>query len=349
MTPTPQNKLPKLLYSTGSVTEPAYSDSRSGVVGNFHHTLGALVVEKDGPRFHVRNVSADHSGGFYDLNKYYSKDGVEDCGSVPALVTGDEHAIFADPSCKAATYLNDDSIVNTLRPEKIVRHDVFDAYTVSHHNRKDPVIQYGNHKFGVYKVEDELNLTIKHLEETTPEWAENLIVASNHHDHLTRWLKEVHVPATEPWNMDVWLELWGIIKESAAFKESGVACGDLFAKWSERRLKVPTKFLPVDSEEEIAGVVVGFHGHNGANGSRGSISQFAKIGAKTVIGHGHSPGILHGSFQVGTSSQLRLGYNAGPSSWAHAHCVIYPNGKRQIVFIVDGHWRLVDKKSKKNN
>jgi hypothetical protein len=77
----------------------------------------------------------------------------------------------------------------------------------------------------------------------------------------------------------------------------------------------------------------------GTNGSRGSINQYAKIGAKTVIGHSHSPGIRHGAFQTGTSSTLRMDYTRGPSSWAHCHCVIYPNGKRQLIFVIDGYWR----------
>jgi hypothetical protein len=64
-----------------------------------------------------------------------------------------------------------------------------------------------------------------------------------------------------------------------------------------------------------------------------------RIGARTVIGHSHSPGIEEGCYQTGTSSMLRMGYNSGPSSWLHAHCIIYPNGKRSLAVVVDGKWR----------
>lgn len=341
MVPTPQHHVPKVIYTTGSCSEPSYSDSRAGIRGEFHHSLGALVVELDGSRFHTRIVNADQDRGFYDLKHYYSPNGVEDCDSVLAIITGDEHAMFNDKKNRAATYTNKDSIVNTLRPEKIIRHDVFDGYSISHHNRKDPVIQYSKHKHGHHLVADELNLTAKHIDSTTPDFAENLIVSSNHHDHLIRWLKEVH-PLQEPWNVDTWLELWSLLKGTVEFRENGVIHADPFALWMQSRLKKPVKFIPRDAEMSIAGILIGFHGDQGANGSRGSLNQYAKLGAKTVIGHSHTPGIRHGCYQVGTSSTLRLDYTQGPSSWAHCHCIIYPNGKRQLLFVIDGYWRRSD-------
>lgn len=336
--PTPQHHLPKLLYTTGSCSVPKYSETKAGIKGEFHHIVGALIVEKDGSRFHCRNVSADEDGGFYDLNYYYGPNKVEKSNRVLAVVTGDEHAMFNDSKNRAATYTNKNSIVNTLKPEKIVRHDVFDAYSISHHNRNDPVIQYSKHKNGHHLVKGELELTVDHIDKTTPGFAENLIVASNHHEHLLRWLKESH-PAQEPWNADVWLEIWGLLKETISFKERGVVYDDPFAIWMASRLKSNTKFLARDAEDSIGGTMIGFHGDQGSNGSRGSINQYAKFGAKTVIGHSHSPGIRHGAFQVGTSSTLRMDYTHGPSSWAHCHCVIYPNGKRQLIFVIDGYWR----------
>lgn len=336
--PTPQHHLPKALWTTGSCSVPRYSNSKAGIKGEFHHNIGALVVEKDGTRFHCRTVAADDDGGFYDLNNYYGPSKVEKNARVLALVTGDEHVMFTDSKNKAATYTNKDSIVKTLKPEKIVRHDVFDGYSISHHNRWDPIQQYSKHKHGHHLVEAELALTVKHIDETTPKYSENIIVASNHHDHLLRWLKESH-PAEEPWNADAWLEIWGLLKETIEFKERGVVYKDPFALWMESRLKSKTKFLDRDAEDSIGGIMIGFHGDQGSNGSRGSINQFARFGVKTVIGHSHSPGIRHGAFQTGTSSTLRLDYTSGPSSWAHCHCVIYPNGKRQLIFVIDGHWR----------
>jgi hypothetical protein len=88
----------------------------------------------------------------------------------------------------------------------------------------------------------------------------------------------------------------------------------------------------------IEGIEIGYHGDRGPNGARGSRNAFSKIGVKTVIGHSHSPGIRDGAYQTGTSSRLKLEYNSGPS-WLHTHCVIYPNGKRSLINIIDGKWR----------
>ena len=339
MVATPQKKLPKLMYTTGSVSKPYYSDSRAGVKGEFHHGMGAVVVELDGPRFHARAVVADRAGGFYDLNKYYGPKGVKKSKATLALITGDEHAMFNDKRCRGATYDNKDSIVNTLKPAKIVRHDIFDGYSVSHWNRTDPVIQFSKHKEGHHKLEEELKTTLKFLEETTPKWAENLIVSSNHDDFLIRWMKSVNAPIQEPWNARLWHELWGVVLDSVEFKEHGVSHVDPFASWIKKHVNVPCTFLGSDSDYRVADVAVGLHGDKGTNGSRGTINQFAKLGVKTVIGHSHTPGIKHGCYQVGTSSTLKLDYTKGPSSWAHCHAVIYPNGKRQLIFVVNGHWK----------
>ena len=81
------------------------------------------------------------------------------------------------------------------------------------------------------------------------------------------------------------------------------------------------------------------HGHLGANGARGGANGFAKMGRKANVGHSHSAGIHDGIYTAGTSSDLDLRYNSGPSSWSHSHIVTYPNGKRAIITIWKGRWR----------
>jgi hypothetical protein len=334
---------PKALWTTGSVTEASYSDTKAGIKGDFHHTNGTLVVELDGDYFHVRNLTGDSNWGFYDFDKgslrYYHPKGSRRGKNALGLVTGDEHAMFADESVKKATYTDPGSIVKVARPEKIVRHDVLDFYASSHHRKKDPVHHYALHKYGIQKVEDELQLTIDYIDETTPDWAESIIVASNHHEHLLRWMKEICPLVSEPWNVDVWIELWADLKETIAFGESGVSYGDPFARWAEKRLKKKARFLRRDDEELIGEIAVNNHGDAGTNGSRGSINQFSKVGVRTIIGHGHSPGIRHGCFQTGTSDYLKRDYRRGPSSNMHAHVLIHANGKRQMIFIINGRYR----------
>jgi hypothetical protein len=52
----------------GAITKSNYTDSKSGKVGDFHHTLGSIVEIKDDETFFVRQVTADDkSGDFSDL------------------------------------------------------------------------------------------------------------------------------------------------------------------------------------------------------------------------------------------------------------------------------------------
>ena len=92
---------------------------------------------------------------------------------------------------------------------------------------------------------------------------------------------------------------------------------------------------------DIKGIKVDMHGHLGPNGSRGgTVRTFAKLGVKTITGHSHGPGIMDGAYRVGTSSVYDPEYVAGPSSWLQTHGVIYANGKRSLLNIINGEYKI---------
>jgi hypothetical protein len=103
--------------------------------------------------------------------------------------------------------------------------------------------------------------------------------------------------------------------------------------------KENTIFLARDKSNVICGIETGFHGDIGSNGSRGSLSSFSKIGPKVIIAHSHTPGIREGAYQVGVSAMLDLEYQSGPSSWMHTHCIVYPDGTRTLIHIIDGQYK----------
>jgi hypothetical protein len=335
--PTPQNELPKILHTTGSCSVKNYSKSKAGVKGEFHHTLAGVVVEKKGKKFHMRAVIWDGEC-FHDLDKKYTKDGVERNQQIDALITGDEHALFNSPEVKQATYLADDCIAKVLKPKVVVRHDVFDGYSISHHHRLNPVTQYIKWREGVNTVEDELQATVNFIDETTPKGAENIIIASNHNEHLYRWLREVDWKI-EPWNAKIYHWFWYHMLEAATFDSSGAHTFDPFAFWAALKVKTPCKFLGRDETYTVQSIELSLHGDLGPNGSRGSAVNLNKIGIRSVIGHTHAPRIEKGVVQVGTSTGLKLEYTSGPSSWLNTHCIIFPNGKRQLINIIEGEWR----------
>ena len=103
--------------------------------------------------------------------------------------------------------------------------------------------------------------------------------------------------------------------------------------------------LRTDESFTVKGVELGMHGHRGPNGARGTLKSFSSIGVKSVTGHSHTPGIEGGAYQTGTSTNLRLEYTQGPSSWLHSHVVIYANGKRSHINIIDGDFQTRAKHS----
>lgn len=342
--PTLQHLLPKILHTTGSTSlDNNYSRSDRGARAKFHHSLGAVIIEKEGPRFHLRVVVGDRSGAFYDMGRRYHADGVGKFERAEALVCGDSHSWFHDPHVREATYDADDSITQTLRPKVRVLHDVLDAYSVNPWHRRDPVIQYAKHQSGHNDVRAELEATLRFIEETTPKDCKNVVVASNHHDFLYRWLRDMD-PKHDPRNAIVYHELMLACLRQAEVTEHGVEQFDPFAEWARERIKVPTEFLSRWDSLLIKAIEVALHGDAGSGGFRGSAAGFSKIGAKSVIAHAHSPRIVRGCYQVGCSQVLPEEYQRGPTSALHTHCVIWPNGKRQLLNVIvsgssGGHWR----------
>ena len=333
---------PAILHTTGAVSNPEYTNTKVGEKALFNHSYSAVLVEIDSDNdFHIRVLNSDDDGSFFDLGYKYFDDGSVYFERPTALVTGDEHAIFACPDVEAATYSNEDSIVRTLRPKYVVRHDLLDCASVSHHTRKDAIKNVAKSMFGTNKIEDELNSTVEYLLRTTllpGQNFENIVVSSNHNDHLTRWFSEIDIK-TEPQNAIFYHKYMYKILDS--MKETSTGCEHInpFEQFC-KDVGVPrTRFLNRDESFAVADVELGVHSDKGTNGSRGSINQFANLPSKYVIGHSHTPGIVFGAYQTGTSSRLKLDYTSGLSSWMNCHCLVYASGKRQLINIINGKWK----------
>lgn len=336
---------PKVLITTGAITEANYSDSKSGFKGEFHHSVAALVVEVTDTEFHVRHIHYKN-GGFYDLDGFYSSDGSATFNNrIAALVTGDTHAMFLDTQVENATYSSEDSICKTLRPEMKIFHDLTDFYSRNHWHRNNDLINYAKHHFALDNVERELQISADLLDRYNDPESINVIVKSNHDEAFDRWLRESD-PQTDPENAKFYYYMKYNQLKNLKKVGNGYETIDPFEFWcsnpeSYRGLKCfdNTVFLKRDQSLKVEGVELSFHGDKGANGARGSLKGFAKVAEKCIIGHGHSPGIYEGAYMVGTSSQLKLEYNSGPSSWMHTHAIVYTDGTRTLINIRNGKWR----------
>lgn len=330
---------PIILSTTGSLSKDGYySESKAGFKANFNHTCSALVVEID--RYtglhHIRQLVADSSGAFFDIHGYYSGSKIVRNIASSALVLGDEHALFSSPEVYEATF-GSGGIVDTVKPRNLVRHDVLDCHTISHHHSKKPMKKFLKMVQGYDSIEDELFLTAKYLIDTTRRGQKSIVVNSNHHDHLARWLEEGD-PKIDPTNAVIYHQLMYLMLNHIRQNEEEA---NAFELWFKTHYP-DTDDIIFDSPKEpiyIEGINVSMHGDLGPNGSRGSRKNLSRMPDKSVIGHSHSPGIEKGCWQVGTSSVLNLDYAKGPTTWMNTHCIIYPNGKRQLINIIGGEWR----------
>lgn len=334
----PTGRMAKLLSTTGAVTRRNATDTKAGRVADFHYFLGAVVVELEGKRFHLRQLNAHRkTGEFVDLDKHWTARGARRAPPAAALVLGDAHVGSVDPQVDLATF-GAGGIVPTLNPRVLVWHDLLDGMAVNPHERADPFLAVAR-RGQADDVRAEVERAVRWAVDRTHGRA-SVVVPANHDSFLRRWLAATDW-RTDPTNAAFYLETALASVRSARMTPGGPAYDDPFAHWVERcRGKADIRCLSRGESYAVHGIEVGAHGHEGPNGSRGSLRNLSRLGSKIITGHSHTPGIEGGHYQAGTSTLLRLGYNAGgPSSWLHAHVVVYATGARAMLIIVDGHWR----------
>ncbi len=335
--PTPQSKMAKMLTTTGACTVENYTDSRSGKIGEFHHSLSALVVERvNGKEFHLRQLHYDsRSKSVTDLCTRWTAKGAEPAPRPLALIMGDTHVDSIDPKVERATFAPLGGMVEVLRPLHLVYHDLLDAYSCNPHHFGNPFNKLAKLRAGADNVRAEVDRAVEFVSRRRGPHTSN-IVGSNHNDMLRRWVVSGDWKQ-EPVNAEFYLETALAMVRDTKMTAHGTEYPDPFIYWL--RVANLSGVRPVEGSFMLGGVELGMHGDQGPNGSRGSIGNHRRIGVKSVIGHSHTPGIDEGCYQVGTSTLLRLEYTHGPSSWMNCHCLLNADGKRQLIFIINGKWR----------
>lgn len=337
--PTPQSRFPKLMTTTGAVTVKNYTDSKAGKLGEFHHTLGAALVEVQGSKFHLRQLNAGKDGGFFDLDTFYGPDMATSGHAIEALTMGDTHVDFICPQVKRATF-DRGGIIDTLKPKHLVWHDLLDGHAVNPHHYGNPFHAIAKNRGDRRNAEAELRRACAFVDAHTPEQVLSVIVSSNHDDFLGRWIVATDW-RTDAENAQFYLETALEMVRRTKLSPGGTEYPNAFQMWAQRLLQGDRfKILNNDESYLIAGIENGMHGHRGPNGARGSIKNLRRIGVRSNIGHAHAPGIDEGCYQGGTSTLLQLEYTGGPSSWLNTHILTYKNSKRSLINIIDGEYRI---------
>lgn len=326
MIPVLEGNRPKMMVTTGAVTNKNYTDSKAGKKGEFHHTFGFVVVEiNDKSSFYLRQVTADgKSGSFSDLYYRVENESVTKIDEIEGIVLGDLHAGHHDEEVIESTL----QLMNSLKPNHVVLHDVFDGDSISHHQMKDPFLQYGKEVHGLNDLSSEIGVMMNLLERFE-KFKNIVIVRSNHDDFLDRWLKN------EDWkkqptfkNAPLYMEL-----SSKLLKQYALDMNDVKGVIPELINERFPNFITLgrSSSYKIKDFEVGHHGDLGTSGTRGSLLNFRRLNTKLIVGHYHSPGRKDGALAVGTSTHLRVGYNKGASSWLQSHIIIHSDGRAQHI------------------
>lgn len=308
---------PKIMFTTGTLSKPNFSNSKIGKISEFHSTYGALIIEKDGPEFYARQITAKNDGSFNDLYFNVNNDVVTRNKNIPAIIKGDLHYPFYDKNVYKESF---DKLIPKIKPAKVFIHDLVDFKSINHHEANDYVQVFRNFKEGVGLLESEIEGAmnfldkIKHL---------NLYIINSNHD---RFLENFII------NTDIRKASVNTLKylEYAKIMLDGKAPKGVLAYLIEERFP-NIKCLGRDESHLVKDIEVGCHGSDGIGGSKGSAIQFKSLNIKIITGHGHNVSRYDGSVQVGCNCLKRLGYNHSASSWVHSDVIIHNDGKIQTI------------------
>lgn len=314
----PGKERPKEMMTTGSINRAKYSKTNDGGKADFHHTIYAVFVTVVRGQMHFIQLGWDGTGFCYG-NEYWTENGLDSTSAVANIVHGDSHCLHEIAQISRAKL----RIKAILAPEYQIWHDLHDGARGSHHEtlreRAERLMK------GQWSIAEEVRMSIDYINKMGHD-TKNLIVGSNHHDHLDKWV-ENYKPKQDPANAV--FHGWLVSRMYGTDRNALQTC---FDEWG---CETHYEFISRDEAYLINGVDVSQHGDKGVNGARGSLVGFAKTSYKVVIGHSHSHGIEKSAWQVGTSTDL-MDYRQGYGTWNLTDCAIYENGKRALITYIGG-------------
>ncbi len=333
------SSFPQALMTPGAITMPSYGgdrymSERISYIAENDHVFGGIIIEvQNNKTFHFRQVQAAKDGSFIDLKKKYHKNGK--VSEVEAdLVLGDWHSGETDPVVSKVTQ----QICDELGIRNLYVHDLFNGTSVCHHEDGNLVKLSRKAVYNELSIEKELKLVGSELNKLSS-WVNGnvYIVKSNHDEWLDRYLEDSAF-VDDPDNYYISCDLVRKQIEGKDPLKYGVnVYGDLKLDVTNRIIWFSRDY---DGEgSKVSGVYLAAHGDIGINNSKGSLLSIEKGFGDCIVGHTHSGAIMRGVWRVGTST-AKQSYQRGPSNHTNTHCLIYPNGARQLINIIRGYWRI---------
>jgi len=317
--------LPRMVHTTGVCTDPTYLHNRVGLLAAQGHRLGAVVVELDGNRFHLRQLQADTDGSIVDLGMRYGADGSIAEQHAETFTLGDIHAGQHDESALSVW----EEVAKFTKPRQLFVHDLFNGLSINHHMQHNMLekVKIPSH---LNTLEKELKVTADILGRISG-WVPGShmnVVSSNHNDWVCAYLTE------NKWTHD--RENYRVAHRMVGHVLAGV--NPLAAEMDP---DYRCRWLSRDEDKVLCGIQHANHGDKGPNGAKGSYGNLEQAYGAGNYGHVHTPGILRETWFVGTSSILKQGWNSGASGWLHTSILTYPSvsgglGLRQMVTSLEG-------------
>lgn len=363
---------PKAIMTSGAVTHPNYNvdnigqQDRTGELAANAHTYAAIVVEFSAKKtFHFRQLLANKEGEFYDINPkhggaiFVTAKGIEERqGDVVAAYLGDLHWGVTHPDVLNITFGNS-GMLQTLRPDHVITSDAFDGDSVSHWDKNQAQRRAHKARLSYDSLKAELDGLVKGfrwMKDQLP-GATHHTIASNHNEFLLRWLESMDWTHDDV-NLAMGAELFSMLQKE--LEERDPALHDMapvdpvnlwlnkhapFVVTHDRR----SKLLLPEGIDAMDRIMCSLHGDIGPKGRRAGIKSFYKWNQRIIIGHAHSAMISGPVWRVGTMTHLMEHYvNSPGSDWTHTHCLIYKNGQRQLINIMNGTWHGQTKRRPKS-
>ena len=309
----------KMMFTTGAVTKINFTDSKAGKKGEFHFSFGFVIVEiKNKDVFFIRQVSANNDGGFTDLIHRVNNKQVTKINKIEYYNVGDRH----NGVHSLLVEKQQEKLLNYFKPKHTIVHDITDGYSVNAHIEKDPIAKYQQYIEGKNLIKQEIDNLFRWVDR----WLKyNLVcISSNHQDWFDRYVRY------QDWKKDIANAMEYI--EFSKILLSGKAPNGIIAYLLTKKYGNKIKIVGRNDSFKI-NKISHHHGDLGINGAKGSPLSFKKLSSKQDIGHGHTPFVEEGVYGLGTSTELRLGYNLGASNWKHADIICHKDSKRQhIIF-----------------
>jgi hypothetical protein len=330
MVPTSNVKIPRAVMTTGCITEPFYTHhryvrNRMAYFAGETHEIGGLIIELDSnEKYYCRRLKIDNKNAIVDLGRYYNKQ--VQTMNPEVFVAGDWHSGYTNQKVKSTCK----EICEKYKIKKLVIHDLFNGDSICHHDKNKKLLRAIKVNEKRISLEEELKIVVNELREMSQWVDEVVIVKSNHDEWLDDYLEEGRF-LDEPENLEISLVL-------AKAKLEGKDPLKFAAEYVNGKKFKNITWLKRDEDHKYHGIQLGAHGDVGPNGSRGSPVAMERAYGNVIYAHGHTPDKNRDAHEVGTFSEMRIGYNHGASSWCHTGAFVYPNAVVQLVSIFDGKY-----------